>query len=130
MNTLARDFVEGGFAMYPIALLGCLGTFGGVTGFVLALVIGKARTLWFAAGLMGLGVLAPLLGTVGYVLGQQALENALAQVSPEDAELIQMAGTAEALTCLQYGVGAGLLPFCLGVALVGLGLVRRDPATA
>jgi hypothetical protein len=122
-----QDFVEGGMAMYPIALLGCLGLGGGLIAFVLGLTVARARTALLAIGLMALGCLAPMVGGLGFVMGTRAMEQALAHVNPEDADLIRMVGTAEAMTNLQYGLAAGLAPFCLGLALLGLGLSRRRP---
>ena len=98
-----RDLAAGGWSMQPIILVGFMGLFAGVTGFIGALAVAQTRTLWIAGGLMAFGTLAPLIGLVGYAL---------------------TVGGAEALTSLQYGVGAGLLPFCLELALVGIGLVR------
>ena len=121
-------FMEGGWAMYPIAALGCLGMLGGIVGFILGITIAKARTAMLAGALMGLGLVAPMVGSLGYTMGRMATERAIVNVSPDMQETIRTVGTAEAMTCIEFGVGAGLVPFCLGLALLGLGFSRLRPA--
>ncbi len=121
----ARDYAAGGWVMVPLVLLGGVGTLGGVCSVVITLTLAKARTLWCAGGLMAFGAIAPILGVLGYFLGLSQMESALEHVSPEVRDKLRLAGTSEALTCVEYGLGAGLLPFCLGLALVGIGLARR-----
>ena len=83
MENFARDFQAGGAVMYLIALLGCVGAFGSVLGFVLGIAIARARTVWLSAAMMVLALLAPACGGIGFALGMSSMERALTQVNPE-----------------------------------------------
>jgi hypothetical protein len=127
VSWLAQDFAEGGVAMFPIFAFGFLGALGGIVAFILGLAVAQRRTLWVSVAMMALSFAAPAVGAIGYALALSNIERALVGIDPSMLEPLRMVGTAEALTSIEYGLGAGLLPFCLGLALFGVGLTRLRP---
>lgn len=124
---IARYFEMGGFAMYPIALLGCMGLPATLAGIIVAIAVKKPPrlALIIATVLCALGLLTAALGLLGYLNGLWSMEEAIAHVNLEDKEVIRWAATSEARVALMFGLIAGLPPFVGGVALLGLGLSRR-----
>ena len=117
---MAEFFAEGGFWMYPIALLGLVGVVLGAVGL-------GTRSRSVALGGLTCAALVTVLGVAGMMSGRTQVDQALATVSPEDAELIRTVGYKEASRPLQLGGGFGMLGALLGVAAFTLGARERAP---
>ena len=78
------------------------------------------------------GLVAPLVGTIAWARDTSALNEVLQGPLPREAdvEALRQAGRQQTLIALRYGLGAGLPPFGLGLALLGLGLITRFRAEA
>lgn len=105
---MAEFFAEGGFWMYPIALLGLVTV-------ALGAVAAGAKQKGLAVGALGCAAVVMLLGVGGMMWGRMKVDEAIESVNPEDREMIREVGHQEANRPLQL---AG--PFVVLGALLGL----------
>jgi len=106
---MAQFFAEGGFWMYPIALLGLMAVGLGAVG--LATPSKSA-----AVGALACAAIVTLLGVGGMMWGRMKVDEALAMVNPEDAEAIRVQGYKESMRPLQLAAGFVALGAVLGLA--------------
>ncbi|MBI5478034.1 MAG: hypothetical protein HY906_04215 [Deltaproteobacteria bacterium] len=130
MSQMTRWFQEGGFAMFPILLLGVVGLVGTIAGLAIGLSSRRRGTpLAFGAGLLAVAVLCVGIGGASYLMAEMKIDAALVAVAPEMRDELRTVGRAEARVALTFGGGAAALPAIGGLLLVALGLARgRDPA--
>ena len=124
-------FRECGFMAFVVAFIGIVAVLLGIV--ALSLAIFKPR--WgVVLGVVALAVSCstPGAGALGTVLGKQKTDEALSgeSVSPEDKARIREMGYAEAGQCTTLGASFGALPLLLGLAALGLGLLRRKTDAA
>ncbi len=106
---MARFFAEGGFWMYPIALLGLGAVVLGAVGLA-------AKSKGAALGAMVCAALVTLLGVAGMMWGRMHTDRALAMVAPDFAEQIREQGYREANRPVQLAGGFVVLGALLGLA--------------
>jgi len=127
LERLARQFAMGGWAMYPLTLVGATLVPGMMVAVIVAAVARRSRTvtLLVALALIAGGLLVVAIGGLGWWSGSTDVERALVAVHPiEDAEMIRALGTSELLTRMVWALFLAIGPVSLGVALSGLGLAR------
>ncbi len=128
-ESVASFWVEGGWWMYPIALLGCAMLPATLVAFVVGVTSKKASLLMpLAIGLLCVGLLPAVLGEAGFLQGMSAVEKAIAFANPVDQATIRAAARGEALTTLILGLWMSLAPTFGGSVLLGLALMRRAGA--
>lgn len=127
VENVARQFAAGGWAMYPLLLLGMLLGPGMLAAFVVSLAARRSRVATLlASGLLVVGALLVLLVAFGgWLHAARTVDQVLAMVNPEDVETIRAAGRSESLTLVVWGLFFAMGPLSLGVALSGLGLARH-----
>ena len=126
MPDLFHWFRMGGFAMFPILLLGFVGLVGAIIG--LAVGLGSRRRgtpLAFGIALLAVAVLCGGIGGLAYVMAQQKIEAVLPAVDPRQRDELRAVGESEARVPLSFGLGAAALPGLGGIVLVALGLARK-----
>jgi hypothetical protein len=104
----ARFWMEGGVAMYLVALLWLAAEGAGV----LAIVTRKSVV---AMAAMALSALPLTAGVLGMVYNRSVVENAVAMVNPADRAIILEQGNKEAMRPLQLGGVLTLFTFPLGI---------------
>jgi len=125
MSQVARWFQEGGFAMFPILLLGIVGLAGTVAGLAVGLSSRRRGTpLAFGIALLAVALLCVGIGGVSYLVAQQRIDAALAGVDPDMRDRLRAVGESEARVSLTFGGGAAALPALGGLVLVALGVAR------
>lgn len=130
-QSVAEFWVEGGWWMYPIALMGCALLPATLVAFVVAVTSKKASLVMpLAIGLLCVGLLPAVLGEAGFLQGMGAVEKAITFANPEDQATIRAAARAEALTTIILGLWMSLVPTFGGAVLLGLALMRRASATS
>ena len=120
----AELFVEGGFWMYPIALLNCALVPLGIVLLTIGVSSKQRNALVFAAALIAGGLSPAMLGELANVLAMQNVEAAIAHVDPADAATIRAAGMSESMTTLLFGLSGSVIPVFCGFVLLGVGLGR------
>ena len=110
-------FLEGGFWMYPIALLGLVGV-------VLGAVALAAKAKGLALASLVLAAIVMLLGVGGMMWGRMKTDEALAMVSPEHAAAIREVGHKEANRPLQLAGPFSVLGALMGLAALTLSRQR------
>lgn len=113
---LARFWLEGGIAMYPVLALGLV-----AEGLGAAALLTRKSALALAA--LGFSMLPLCLGVIGQAVGRQTVDQAIGMANPDDRELIRDAGYKEAARPLQLGGVLSLLT--LPTAAVGLLVSRK-----
>lgn len=121
---LAELFAEGGFWMYPIALLDCALVPLGIVLLSIGIASKQRNALVFAVGLIVGGLAPAMLGELANVLSMQNVEAAIVHVNPADAATIRAAGMAESMTTLLFGLSGSVIPVFCGFVLLGVGLGR------
>ncbi|HLL54340.1 MAG TPA: hypothetical protein VK447_12375 [Myxococcaceae bacterium] len=126
MHELARWWSEGGFWMYPIAMLLLVSLPATLVMGIFALVgrSGSRVTVILSTVLCALGLLILIVGFVGWQAALRSMEEAVAMVNPADKATILATGTSEARTILIFAGFACVPSLIGGVALLGLGLAR------
>ncbi len=127
---LSSLWLEGGWAMYPIALVGCLLYPASLGALLTALVAKRPLALTLGLVLLAVGFLPAVVGELGYLQGVRAVEQAVAGAHPDDRATIMMAGRGEAMACLIFGLFQSLVPVFSGSVLTGWGLAQRLPKKA
>ncbi len=120
MDRLAQWWMEGGWGMYPILLLGLFGVPAALALVPVGLLSKRAKpAVICAAILLGIGALALVLGIAveRYSTGQVLDAVAGGNVHPADRDTIVHAGLAEALTPLMFGLWVAVLPLAGGALL-------------
>ncbi len=121
MDSIVNMFMEGGYWMYAITALALishpLSAFGVFYG---AKAIGDQRSvvIVMAVALLSLDALSVGLGVTGMMVGQTALEAALATAGSADAEALRAEGERIAQIPLWYGLLASIVPSLSGVFLL------------
>jgi hypothetical protein len=123
MESAWRVVQEGGLFAYPILLLGVLGFFGSALGVVLG-VVSRRGALVMGPLLAALAAVLLALAGTGQRLGQLRLDEAIANVNPQDIAVIRLAGTAELRSLWILGLALAALPF--GTALFLAGKLASD----
>lgn len=121
---LAELFVEGGFWMYPIALLNCALVPLGIVLLTIGVASKQRNALVFALVLLGGGLLPAMLGELANVLAMQNVDAAIAYADPADQATIRAAGMAESMTTVLFGLSGAIVPVFCGFVLLGVGLGR------
>jgi len=118
--TPMQFWIEGGWFMYPVLMLGGMGVFAaGASLFVREKAVARIALLL----VLGSG----LLGVAGMLFNRRYVEAAVVSVSPEYKDRVREAGNRESMRPVQ--LGGALLALGLPLALVGLALgLRRNPA--
>jgi hypothetical protein len=125
-DSVAQFWMEGGWWMFPIALLGCSLVPATLMAFILGLTSKKASLVMpLAIGLLCVGLLPAVLGEAGFLSALRTVDEALMHVNPQDAATIRAAGRSEALTTIIFGLWTSLVPTFGGAVLLGLALMRR-----
>jgi hypothetical protein len=127
MESLVRFVEGGGWPMYPLILLGMVAAPASLAlGGIGALAKSARPAGIFALVLLGVGAGAVGFGAFGQHQGVTMMEEALAHVNPEDAEIIRAAGRSEARGCMVLGLAVALLPLAAaaGLSLLALGKSR------
>jgi hypothetical protein len=132
MSQLAQWFRVGGFAMFPILLLGLVGLAGTIVGLAVGLASRRRVVpVAFGSGLLAIAMACVLIGGVSYFLAELRIDAALVGVDPHQRDRLRDYGRAEARVATTFGLGAAALPALGGLVLVALGLARpRAPGTA
>lgn len=121
---LAELFAEGGFWMYPIALLNCALVPLGIVLLTIGVASKQRNALVFAVALIAGGLAPAMLGELANVLSMRNVEAAIAFASPADQATIRAAGLAESMTTLLFGLSGSVIPVFCGFVLLGVGLGR------
>ena len=129
MADVFRWFHEGGFAMFPILILGVVGLVGTIAGLVVGLSSRRrGAPLAFGIGLLAVAVLCAGIGGISYVVAQRKIDAVLPAVDPRQHDELRAVGEAEARVALTFGGGAAALPGLGGLVLLARGLARgREP---
>ncbi|MBL8951791.1 MAG: hypothetical protein JNK82_13495 [Myxococcaceae bacterium] len=106
---MAQFFAEGGFAMWPIALVGLFAVILGGVGL-------GTRSKGAALGALGCAAAVTLLGVGGMMWGRMKTDEAIAYVEPRYAEELRAQGHREANRPLQLAGGFVVLGAALGLA--------------
>lgn len=133
MSGILDAFQEGGVAMYAITLVdGCLCSASVFLLIGLALSAGRSKGLLRGVAVaLFLGAFIPgCAGGVGYWLGMQNVEAAVAAASEEYREQLTLIGEREASWNLWFGGASSALCLVTGVGLVAAAfLVGRGGST-
>lgn len=130
-DSVAQFWMEGGWWMFPIALLGCALLPATLVAFILGLTSKKASLVMpLAIGLLCVGLLPAALGEAGFLSALRTVDEAIVHVNPADAATIRAAGRSEALTTIIFGLWQSLVPSFGGAVLLGLALMRRASVRA
>lgn len=121
---LRELFLEGGFWMYPIALLNCALVPLGIVLLTIGVSSKQRNALVFAAALIAGGLAPAMLGELANVLAMRTVDAAIAYADPADQATIRAAGLAESMTTLLFGLAGSVIPVFCGFLLLGVGLGR------
>ena len=124
---LVVHFRGAGPAIYPVFGIGLLGAAGVILGVVAALKGNRSRdlTLRISVALMAIGPVMFAVVAAARAYSWLEIHRVLEHLSAADQGTIMSAGWAEAEMLMLWAVPLSALPVVLGVALFGLGLVRR-----
>ena len=124
---IAVHFRVAGSAIFPVIGIGLLGAAGVIVGIVAAFA-GKRSpsfTLRASVALMAVGPVMLAVVAVSRAYSWFEVDRALGLVRAADQGTIMSAGWAQAEMLMLWAVSLSAIPVVLGVALFGLGLVRR-----
>lgn len=121
---MLQMFQEGGFWMYPLALLNCALVPLSIVFLALAAGSKSRNALVFALILLVAGLAPAMLGQVAQTLAMQGAEDAIRSVDPADASTIRAAAMSESMTTFLFGLSGAVVPVFCGFVLLGLGLSR------
>jgi hypothetical protein len=133
MDPAQRDlswyWMAGGWAMYPIALLGALFALAVLAALGLSLTPKGAK----ASMILGIvsaagGVLIAGIGVFGSTMERSRMMEAVANVNPADREAILHEGSLEAAVPTKFGLSVGVPILALGGLAAGVGGARRNKA--
>ena len=92
---------------------------------------GKGGTpIAIGSGALLFGVVALILGIVGYLWGMSRVDDALAYADPSQAALMRQVGRAEAMNNIYFGCCATVFPVIAGLAAILVGLRKRRQGAA
>lgn len=132
ISDLVMWFRYGGVTMYAVTGQLCAGTVVGLIALVLVIVARKRpgmRTVGVVAGFFTiLCASAPVCsGVYGWWSGNSMVDAAVANVDPEQRDMILAEGRKEARVPLLYGGGSGALCLIAAISLLTIALGAKRP---
>jgi hypothetical protein len=121
---LQEMFVEGGWWMYPIALLTCALVPLSIVLVTLGVASKEKNALLFAIILFVGGLAPAMLGGLGQAMSMRGAEEAIAHVNPADAATIRAAAMSESMNITLFGLTGAVIPVFCAFVLLGVGLGR------
>jgi hypothetical protein len=119
-------FLEGGWAMYPLSLLMCLGP---PLSFVFLTVtfLSKNNFAWALSAMLFLfSILGPAFGVWAESNAMHQAAEAVETVSPLDYEVFMTAAKGESMAIRVLGISTAAIPLFFASILAGIGLSRLD----